>query len=222
MFRNRMAPADDDQNQGGSVGDTENTTPDDDQKDYKKLYLSLQKTSQASYAGLQKTLQKVQTDYDALKSTHVGVTGQFNELQKTHATTQETLDALSKRLEAELPELANLRSFKERTDLLHSKFPGLVSFEAEGLLPTGGTVEELTTKLTAFQTKLGNLSQIADQQARDGGTPPPPGDNNDTPSSADEFLKLAITASAAGNFDEFDKQFDLYLKAGGKQVSVVP
>jgi len=217
-----MAPVDDDQNQGGTPGASGTTTPGDDQKDYKKLYLDLDKTSKASYAGLQKTLQKVQDDYDALKSTHVGVTGQFNELQKTHTTTQETLDALSKRLEAELPELANLRSFKERINLLHSKFPGLVSFEAEGLLPTGGTVEELTAKLTAFQTKLGNLSQIADQQARDGGTPPPPGNNGDTPSSADEFLKLAITASAAGNFDEFDKQFDLYLKAGGKQASVIP
>ena len=225
MLKNRMVPGDDDQNLGGSPDDdktVESTSTDDGQKNFEKLYKDLEKTSKASYAGLQKTLGKVQRDYEQLQGTHTTVSEQFSELQKTHTQTQTAFDALTQRLDAEAPELEELRKFKMRTTVLHEKFPGLVTFEADGLLPTGDTPEELETKFGAFKDKLGLLGEIAEKQAREGGTPPAPDDEETPPSSADEFLKQAMAASASGNFGEFDKLFEQYLKAGGEKPAVIP
>ena len=210
-------PVDDGQNtEEKPNSNTPPTSGDDGQKDYKKLYEQLSKTSQASYTGLQKTLQKIQNDYEALKGTHTTVLEQFGELQKTQTTIQDNLDTVTKERDTFLPELNTLRSFKTRINILHSKFPALVSFEAKGLLPDGKP-EELEAKFTAFQSELGGLAKIADEQNRAGSTPPPPGGDDGAPTSAEVFLKQAIQASADGKFDEFDKLFDQYLKASSKK-----
>lgn len=206
----------DGQNPDGTPPEGGSTPGGDGQNDYKKMYEQLQRTSQASYAGLQKTLAKVQGDYETLKSTNVATLEQFGELQKTHTAIQEAHDAMAKRLEIEIPEIASLREFKTRTELIHKKFPGLISFEADGLLPTGGTPEELEAKLKIFQEKLGNLAHNAEKENGEGSTPPPPGGGDELPTSGEALMKQAIIASGQGKMDEFDRLYTEAFKAGYK------
>jgi uncharacterized phage infection (PIP) family protein YhgE len=205
----------DDQDPGGNGNETPITPGGDGQRDWKTEYEKLSKTSQSSYAGLQKTLQKVQGDYEKLKTTHAGVAEQFGLLQSTHTTVQQALDAVTAEREQFKPELDTLRTFKARTTLIHEKFPNLVKFEAKGLLPDGKP-EELEAKFTAFQAELGDLNKVLEKENKSGGTPPPPAGGGETPSSAEELLKLAIAASAVNDMTGFDKYYDLYLKAKPK------
>lgn len=165
------------------------------------------------YAGLQKK-------YDPLQTQHTEVKTKLADLEALQAETNKQFDALkgthqevTQNVSTLEIDLLSARSKLARANLIMGKFPELATFEAEGLLPeTAADADEDTIAkvFEAFTAKLKAMSETNKRNFSAGGTHPPPPDNKAL--SAVEELKLANTASAAGDSKGFDEHYSKYLE----------
>jgi hypothetical protein len=154
------------------------------------------------YKGLQVAYDKLQKKYDALDASHNQVMVELEEERlktKTHDTDKKSLsDALAK-AEADKTALQGQLSShsieRERTKLILSEFADLAGFEADGLLPTAATIEELKPKLEAFRTRVGGLA-TDEAKRKIAGTVPTGGGNNPPPTRSKEFVYAELNRLA--------------------------
>lgn len=194
--------------------------PNGDQTDYKAQYLDLsakiangEYVAKNVYTGLQQKHEKEvlahKADVDALTAANQKVIdldgtlkalqGQFSELQATSATAS--------------TELAAEKARNGRLTLIMGKFPGLVEFEGQGLLPIASSDEELIEKLTKFQ-ELHGARQQQQKEDRITGTSPTPGPK-DTGATAtsDQLLSEAKGLQRQGKYAEYNAKMDEYYKS---------
>jgi hypothetical protein len=117
----------------------------------------------ASYKGLQTNYNKLKARYDqleqefhALSTDHEGLKLTVKGFESEKTTLQSAMkqkDEMEALLKAQLDALA---LEKTRSKLIMDKFIDLAPFEGKGLLPSGGTEEELEAKLNAFREALQN------------------------------------------------------------------
>jgi hypothetical protein len=115
----------------------------------------------ASYNGLQRAYDKLKGQYDDVRAKYDALVADHEtEVQKVRASEtekqalQKQIDDGSKLAETLKQEAASHKLIAQRAKLIAEKFSDLMEFEIAGNLPQASTMEELETKLTAFQTAL--------------------------------------------------------------------
>ncbi len=162
------------------------------------------------FAGLQAKFQKEHDTHEALKASKFDleqklttVTGDL-EAAKLNLTKGQELQGKT------VTELEGLKTANARMQLIFKEFPGLVEYEAKGLLPTGQG-DELKTKLTDFTALLKAQGAAAAQQIVAGAIPPAP--TTGGPRTAQDILREANQALREGKRDLYDKLYDEFIKA---------
>ena len=134
-------------------------------------------------AGLPDQLAKVQADYDKLQSDHAMTLDQVLALETEKEVAEHAL---------------------ERKNIIFKDFPGLIAFEADGLLPDG-TGDELKTKLTAFSEKMTKIGGDAFEAIIAGSSPPSP--TSSEVLGEDQALDGALKAFREGDMEAYNKLY---------------
>lgn len=175
---------------GVDAGNNPPVTPPSNQPDYKALYEELKaKQAPATPAAPVKGDEndpwfKRAVGFQQSAQEEAKARRELEEKFKLKETEYSTLDALFKTKEQELDtlkqketELEVVQGSLERLNIIASEFPDLLKFlgKDEDLLPDGRG-DDLRSKLTSFQTKLGiAAAPAASKKDPTGATPPPPG-----------------------------------------------
>lgn len=210
------------------MADNENpngqTQSGNDQTDYKTQYLELsakiangEYVAKNVYTGLQTKHEKEvlahKADVDALSAANqkaLDLDGALKTLQGQHGE-------INTKFEATSADLLKEQAKNKRIGLIIEKFPDLIIFEGQGLLPMAGTDEELIAKLTKFQELHGAAKQQKKQEQHQGSTPGAPGskDGGETTTSQ-ELLDKARAFQRAGKYAEYNQTMNEYYKSIGK------
>lgn len=166
------------------------------------------------YKGLQQAYERLQKKFEQLTLTHEQVVSELEEVRQTittHSNEKKILtDALTK-LEATKKDLegqvASHAIDRERTKLIMSEYSDLAGFEADGLLPTAATIEELKPKLEAFRGRVKGISS-AEALEKLRGTPPTGGGGNPPPARSKETVYAELTRLAGSRDPKDREQYD--------------
>jgi regulator of replication initiation timing len=134
----------------------------------------------------------------------------------TLSSTREQLEVerknLSEELEKTKTEKQSLAASLERTNIIVTKFPNLLPFLDDGLLPQG-TGEELVKTLEKFSEKVNAQKNASPQNKVDpsgSSLPNTPVSSGNTPA---DFLRQANAALKSGNREAYDSLYAQYLQA---------
>ena len=161
---------------------------------------------EARYNGLNVTFGKLQKKYEDLQIQYQTLNAETEELRQTHkkvdgekAVLLSDLDKI-KGEKSTLEGKLNSAAFdKERMKLIMADYSELATFEAEGLLPTATTVEELKPKLDAFRAKLGGNIIDGVKKKLQGTGPAPSGKNDANPGTHSEEYIYTRLSQLAGH-----------------------
>ena len=170
------------------------------------------------FTGLQQSYQSEQDAHVATKKTLVELQGSYTE-QGTKLQTFETQVAtLTGQVQEKDTKVAELSKKNKRSNIIMEKYPALAGFEAAGLLPDAEE-EKLDDVFSAFNSKIGALGEEGAKAFASGGgaTTPASGDETKPPTTAavtaEAHRKLSMEAFSNGDMTEYNKEYDLYLKA---------
>lgn len=144
---------------------------------------------EARYKGLQRTYDRLMKDNDALKLKYETLLDESETARQEARKTSESSESLKKSIKeledrkmALEADLANHRAQVDRTKTIMAKYPDLAPFEAQGLLPSAATTEELEQKLENFRKAIhDSVDETALSKLR--GYTPPSSANNQPPAS---------------------------------------
>lgn len=143
------------------------------------------------FTGMQGKYQQEKKKWDDASGDLSGLPTQLSDLQTQMDTLQTKFDDGQIQISALQAEKDFANQSLERKNIIFKEFPGLISFEGDGLLPEG-VGEDLRTKLTAFNDKMTKLGGDQFETLLSGSSPA-------KPNASDE--------SAQGSFDEAKKAF---------------
>lgn len=165
------------------------------------------------FKGLQTTFQKEQEKVTAAQEKITTLTDQVNAFEGEKATLTSQIADLTKTNQTHETELTTLRTKEKRTKKIMLEYPELAVFEAKGLVPAAETDEDMDKIFKDFSEQVTDIQKKSAEQFGQGGgrqTPPP---KKKTEKSSSDYLDLATKASLAGNGEEYEKNYDLYLEA---------
>lgn len=194
-----------------------------DQTDWKAKYESVQQqiasgqyVAKDSYVTLQQKLENAVGEARTIK-------GQFDSAVATKAVLEDNLQKLQGRV-SELDGVVSIKDqeIAKRDGLIERhktlfKFPELVPFEAEGLLPVPQGDQKLEDLLTNFANRLGSLQETSRRQRSEGSTGEPPPAGGEANKSSQAFFKEALELQKAGKVVEYNITMDKYYAAKAKE-----
>lgn len=155
---------------------------------------------EARYKGLQRTFDRLTKDFETLKGKYDQLVGETETVRQDHRKTSDdyttlktafqALETTNKQLEGDLT--AN-RVQVERTKTIMAEFPDLAPFEAQGLLPSAATLDELKTKLESFRKAIGETTGKAALKQLQGFTPPSSANINPPAGPSKESIFAELT-----------------------------
>jgi len=170
------------------------------------------------FTGLQQSFQAEQDAHLATKKSLVELQGSYTE-QGTKLQTFETqVTTLTGQVQEKDTKVAELSKRNKRSNIIMEKYPALAGFEAAGLLPDAEE-EKLDEVFSAFNSKISALGAEGALAFASGGgkTTPASGTETKPPSTAavtaEAHRKLSMEAFSQGDMPEYNKEYDLYLKA---------
>ena len=173
---------------------------------------------EASYKGLQRKMAALQTQADTLKAERDGAIAEVQTLKADLTTAQGSLEASETKVSGFETQVADLETKAteattslERANLIMSEYPGLASFEADGLLPTADDAEALKEKLVKFQAALS--AKVENGVDRTLETATLPADDDDDPDAnltEDQIYEQMMAAASSGNTEERARLQTLY------------
>ena len=171
-----------------------------DDNPYKKKFIGMQKP----YQKLHDEHEKLESKVFDLDTVYKAALGEKEALALEKASLAEKHDTAAGELDVTKQTLARL-------NVIIAKFPDLLDFEKQGLLPDGAG-EELETKLGNFKTALTARGAAAVTAQLQGATPPAPA----TPPAArgpEAIREEAFQAMREGRVDDYNRLIDDYWKA---------
>ena len=160
----------------------------------------------------------LQNRYQADQKSWTDVAAQLEDTKTQMATlssTREQLELERKNLAEELDKAKTekeiLAASLERTNIIVTKFPNLLPFLDDDLLPDGSG-EELVKKLEKFSEKISGVQKPAQAKVDPSGSslPNTPVSTGNTPA---DFLRQANAALKAGETKAYDNLYAQYLNA---------
>lgn len=205
---------------GGNTGGTPPAPSKVDGKtaaEWKASYVGLQQANQRMKDGLEtqvsdltSKLETANAEIETLKSGGTSKDSQLTVLQTQVAKLTEQLETLQNEKKSTETELS-------RSKLVMADFPELAPWEAQGLLPQGGTEEETREALKKFRETLTGQVGAGVRQTMSGATPPgsgktspstppPDGSQENADYVWDQMAKYAGRDQA--KFQEWQKKWD--------------
>src|SRR4030043_437509 len=167
------------------------------------------------YKGRQRTFDKLTKDHDTLKGKYDQQQEETENIRQESFKHQRDIDAFkqaSQALETEkgnlTKELESNRAQVERTKTIMAKFPDLAPFEAQGLLPSTATIEELEVKLEAFRKAMGDTVDKSALDKLRGYTPPSSGNTNPPAAQSKESVYAELTRLSGRRTPEQQARYD--------------
>ena len=162
---------------------------------------------QRTYAKAQKKLETLEEEKDDLleetetsKQSALEKEAKLKELQDAQDKAQADLDRLT-------GELTTQEAKNKRANLILADFPDLARFEADGLLPTADTDEELIEKFTKFRDTLKSSISSGVEQQIVGASPADAGSTATTPVRTKQEIYARLTALAGRRTPEQDAEY---------------
>jgi hypothetical protein len=191
--------------------------------DYKELYEATQAKLSLSDAEWQKRHGNLQTTFQTEQAAHKLAVSELTNMKMQYEQTSkgfESLTAEKDNLMSQLTEKEAALAKKEvalaRKELIMEKFPSLIPFEVNKLLPDG-TIEELPDRFAKFSESLNTIEQMAKQNYQAGGTPPPPSPKDSSARTAAMALKDANSAAMRGDQTSYSTFYKEYLELSSKK-----
>lgn len=157
---------------------------------------------QGKYQQEKKKWEESAGDLSKLPDQLSGLQTQFNDLQSMYDESQTQILALQ--TEKEIAEHS-----LERKNIIFKEFPGLIPFEADGLLPDG-TGDEFREKLSAFNEKMTKIGGDAFEAIVAGSSPPQPKSSETL--GTQEILNEALKSFREGDMETYDNLYGQYLQ----------
>ena len=169
---------------------------------------------EARHKGLQRTYDALRTKYDALVLSHDQLVGEMEELRQgsrrfeTEKTTLQNSLAQYEKDKNELEQKLKIKDFeKERTTLIMKEYPDLAGWEAEGLLPSALTIEELKPKLQTFQKKFDDTIGTGVKKKLQGSGPAQSGQKEMQTGHTSEFIYRRLSQLAGHRTPEQEVEY---------------
>lgn len=194
-----------------ALGTGSSTPPTGNHTDYEALARQLQKdveTWQTRFTGMQGTYAREKAKWDSDNKRLGEVSTQLAALTQENETLKSITELTSGSASLYKAELENYKAQVERSKVLISKFPHLLSFEAEGLLPDG-TGPEFEAKLKTFSDRLQTLGVDTLKKQVAGSAPPPPGGG--ASKTKEEAWKQVQQYLREGKTSEYNAAYTEYL-----------
>lgn len=179
---------------------------------------------QASYKGLQALYNKLKKSHDELEAKYAAVVQSSEETNLQVTNRDKQLEVLQTELGNLKTQIQSLEGEKAKTEgrvtraqLIMAKYPELAEFEADGLLPSADTQEELEQAFQKFREKLLKQGVKLERQKTAGA--PPDTDLSNKSQDIDEgedYVWEQMIASAGRDAKEFSKwqaKYDAILAA---------
>ena len=186
---------------------TSSTSAPEKKTDWEAAYKGLQR----NYDRLQKQFTELQGKYDQLTEESEGTKQSHKLLGTEKESVMAQNVALTKQIAGLQDSEANRTLERDRYMLVLSDFPDLSAFEAKGLLPSGGNVDELREKFTKFREALGKTGDDKVKDALKGAGPGDVSDQTGKKRSKDQVYDELV--NAAGKKDlEGRKKYDALME----------
>lgn len=179
-----------------------------------------------TYKGLQRTFNDLKETSDQQKTTIATLEGDLKAAKAFEGqvdTLQNTVDQANQKLQAETTAKGKTELELARAKLIINDFPDLAKWEADNLLPTADTPEELKARFEKFQSNLGKKVDTGVEEALSGAspesviTPTKEGDETAEGETEDSLWEQLVTISKTKPFDslkhaETQKKYDAIVK----------
>ena len=205
-------------NKDGSTGDQPDSELqvqlDKAKADLSSVQAELDKTKKESnewlsrFTGMQGKYQQEKKKWEEASGDLSGLPTKLTDLQTEKDDLQSKYDDTQTQLLATQTEKDIAELSLERKNIIFKEFPGLISFEGDGLLPDG-TGEDLRTKLTAFNEKMTKIGGDQFEALLSGASPEKPKASEDDASS---ILNEALKAFREGDMTTYDTLYGKHLE----------
>lgn len=180
-----------------------------DLKSKHEAALAESETWKGRFTGLQGTYQKEKEKWDAEAKKAQELSNTIALMNADGAKQKAALEALQAEFGTTKQELQKVSASHSRLSIISKEFPGLLSFETDGLLP-GGDGEELRVKLKAFSQRLADTAKQDLSKQLGGGVPPQPGESGTM--NAKQAFEAAKAAFAKGDMVEYERLYKIAIQ----------
>lgn len=180
--------------------------PEDTPEYWRERYTGLNRKYQEDKTTADKQAQKLNDDLTAAQTKMQELENTLNGKSTSETEAREQLNKISGEVTNLQKEIDSLTKGKERTDLIMEKFPDLVAFEAQGLIPDPKEGQELADVLESFQGAMLTAAGSKLKEIFEGATPPAPGGEADPLASLsddDLYVKMMAVAGIEGKEEEY-------------------